>query len=324
MHSRHSGARRGIREPRKDVTMSADGPTASDERNRDEIESVLRDIEAAQQEAARDFRPELSAASHGAAGGGPLLSPKSVRLDRGVFESLLRAILGVLGRWTGDAGSNEAIGEVRLSEECPALLLADAVRGGGALHERAKSHDIEGDVFALAVRYALRPFLEAYANELRREGRFDPESLGAGLAPGERGEEITCSEPQSPGGGGCPVCGAGPFIAEFDEEDGRKRLSCGLCGTKWRFPRLKCPFCGNEDQAKLGYLEVEGLEGYRAYVCDVCRGYMKAVDRRVISPAPSPELADAVTPELDEAALERGYCTRRTSCDTTDAHRTRP
>jgi transcription elongation factor Elf1 len=241
-----------------------------------------------------------------------------------VFERLLRGILGILGRWTGDAGSNEAIGKVRLSEEFPALLLADAVRGGGALHERARAYGVDGDVFALGVRYALRPFLGAYARELRREGRFDPESLGAGLPPRERSDQVTCPETEAPGSGRCPVCGAEPFIAEFDEEDGRKRLSCGLCGTRWRFPRLKCPFCGNEDQAKLGYLEVEGLEGYRAYVCDVCRGYVKAVDRRVISPAPSPELADAVTPELDEAALERGYCTRRTSCDATGAHRTRP
>jgi len=300
--------------------MGPDRPTSSDERRRADIESVLRDIEAAQEEAARGFRPDLLAASagaadrsssvacptdvgtQGAADGGPLLAPESVRLDRDVFERLLRGILGILMRWTGDAGHNEAIGRMHLSEEQPALFLADAIRGGGALHERAKIHDIDGDIFALAVRYALRPFLGACARELKRGGRFDPESLGVG-----------------PAGGRCPVCGAAPFMAELEEEDGRKRLLCGFCGTRWRFPRLKCPFCRSEDQAKLGHLEVEGLEGYRAYVCDACRGYVKAVDRRVVSPAPSPELADALTPELDEAALERGYCTVPTSCDTTDA-----
>ena len=100
-------------------------------------------------------------------------------------------------------------------------------------------------------------------------------------------------------------------MAEFDGEDGRRRLACGLCGTRWRFPRLECPFCRNRNHEKLGFLEVEGpgnvTEGYRVDVCEACGRYIKTLDRRSLVKTVTLELADVLTPELDEAALERGY-----------------
>ena len=99
-------------------------------------------------------------------------------------------------------------------------------------------------------------------------------------------------------------------MGEFDEADGRRRLACGLCGTRWRFPRLECPFCRNRDQKKLGFLAVEspGLApGYRVDVCEKCKRYVKTVDRRTLKKPITLELAEVLTPELDEAAMERGY-----------------
>jgi FdhE protein len=52
---------------------------------------------------------------------------------------------------------------------------------------------------------------------------------------------------------------------------------------------------------------VEDIEGYRVDVCEKCRRYVKTLDRRTrVSPAKL-ELADILTPELDEAAVEKGY-----------------
>ena len=44
------------------------------------------------------------------------------------------------------------------------------------------------------------------------------------------------------------------------------------------YPRLVCPFCGNQEPGSLGYFHVEGEEArYRAATCEVCNGYMKMV-----------------------------------------------
>ena len=277
--------------------MKSVRPTACDEARRAELESVLQSISSAQEDAARGFRPDASTRKVGSSGcpddaaatsppadGAPLLAPESVRVDRDRFAGLLAEVLNILRRWTGDARHNEAIAKIQISDEYRAILVADAIRGGGALQGRGEDHEVDGDVFALAVRYALAPFLSAYARELA--DRFDPEAIL---------------------GGRCPVCGAEPFMAELDREDGRRLLACGLCATRWRAARMKCPFCGSEDQQKLGFLEVEGIEGYRADVCEGCRRYLKTVDRRRVDEPIALDLADALTPELDEAALDRGF-----------------
>lgn len=258
-------------------------PAACDDDRRVEVESVLKDISGAQEEEARGFRPDVSELVGEPRSAFPLLTPEKVRIDWDRFERLLARILDILKKWAGDAAHDEGIAGLPLSEGYRTFLLAEAIRGEGALRERGEEHDVDGDVFAPAVRYAFAPFLKAYAKELDRS--FDEE-------PDLRGR--------------CPVCGAEPFMAEFDSEDGRRLLACGLCGTEWRFARMKCPFCGNEDQRKLGYLEIEDLEGYRAYVCESCKRYVKTVDRRKVIGEIDLETADALTPELDEAATSGG------------------
>lgn len=255
---------------------------------RDEVESVLKKISSAQDEAVRRFKSDLSeltppVCAERLGRGSPLLAAEEVRVDWGRFDRLLADLLKVLEEWTGQRAF-EGGQTLDLSGEDHAALLGRAIQGQGAVERRGGELGAAPDMFALAVRYALAPFMEVYAGALK--DRFAPESCLKGR---------------------CPVCGAEPFMAELDGDDGRRRLACGLCGTQWRFPRLKCPFCENEDQKKLGFLEVDGLDGYRVDVCEACRRYVKTLDRRTINDPLSLELAEALTPELDEAALERGY-----------------
>jgi len=64
--------------------------------------------------------------------------------------------------------------------------------------------------------------------------------------------------------GYCPICGKEPKIGEIrDGEEKKRYLFCNQCGYKWYFDRIKCPFCGNEEQQSLAYFEVEGEERYR-------------------------------------------------------------
>lgn len=108
--------------------------------------------------------------------------------------------------------------------------------------------------------------------------------------------------------GYCPICGKEPKIGEIREgEDGRRYLFCHQCGHKWHFRRIKCPFCGNEEQHSLAYFAVEGEERYRVDVCNKCRRYIKIVDIPKSSEDVNMDVEDIATLHLDMLAYEEGY-----------------
>ncbi len=108
--------------------------------------------------------------------------------------------------------------------------------------------------------------------------------------------------------GYCPLCGSSPDIAYLDE-DGRRLLHCELCGQEWRYPRLKCPFCGNDESDTLGYFTSEEDAGFRVDFCRKCKVYIKTLDKRIVElPAPL-ELENLITLHLDMLAHEQGFKT---------------
>lgn len=107
--------------------------------------------------------------------------------------------------------------------------------------------------------------------------------------------------------GYCPVCGKDPKIGALKEEEGRKFLFCNQCGTEWQFRRIKCPFCGNEEQKNLSYFTVNSDERYRVDVCDACKRYVKIVDLRNSSRDADLDVEDIATLHLDMLANEEGY-----------------
>jgi len=88
----------------------------------------------------------------------------------------------------------------------------------------------------------------------------------------------------------CPSCGGPPRFSRLERDEGRRFLWCDLCNVQWPFRRVTCPFCGNTDQTKLGYLTVEvegegqgeGQDQHRIDVCEVCRCYLRAANERVL------------------------------------------
>jgi FdhE protein len=106
--------------------------------------------------------------------------------------------------------------------------------------------------------------------------------------------------------GYCPLCGSYPDMAYLGEQ-GRRFLHCKLCGYKWHYPRLRCPFCENNEPKELGYFVSEEEEGFRVDFCKKCNRYIKTLDMRVIdSPAPL-ELENLITLHLDMLAHEQGF-----------------
>ncbi len=107
--------------------------------------------------------------------------------------------------------------------------------------------------------------------------------------------------------GYCPLCGREPKISQLKNEEGEKYLFCGQCGIQWRYPRLKCPFCENEDQQTLAFFTVEDEEQHRVDVCNVCNRYIKTIDVRKSNENPNLDVEDIATLHLDMLANEEGY-----------------
>ncbi|MFH1025819.1 MAG: formate dehydrogenase accessory protein FdhE, partial [Nitrospirota bacterium] len=107
--------------------------------------------------------------------------------------------------------------------------------------------------------------------------------------------------------GYCPICGSEPSIAEFKEE-GARFLVCSSCNFEWRFNRLKCPFCENDNHEKLRYFytEKEG-KAYRIDVCEKCKRYIKTIDVAALDVDFIPLLEDIGTLHLDIVAQKEGY-----------------
>jgi FdhE protein len=105
--------------------------------------------------------------------------------------------------------------------------------------------------------------------------------------------------------GDCPTCGALPPLNQLGgpEDQPWRRLACGCCGTRWRFRRSGCPFCGNSALDRLGALEIEGEPRVRIDTCESCRGYLKTYQGEGEEAV---FLADWTTLHLDVLARERG------------------
>jgi len=109
--------------------------------------------------------------------------------------------------------------------------------------------------------------------------------------------------------GNCPICGNQPAMGALVGDGGKRHLYCGACNFVWTFPRLKCPYCGNEDSEQLRALTHDEEAPHYLDACLACERYVKTVDYRkadakrvVLLP-----VEDAATVFLDIMAANEGY-----------------
>ena len=109
----------------------------------------------------------------------------------------------------------------------------------------------------------------------------------------------------------CPTCGSLPAMAQIAGVDPARHrlLSCGCCGTCWRFRRTQCPFCEN-DSHRLSGIQIDGEAGLRIDFCEACRGYLKTYDGHGQEQL---LLADWTSLHLDLLAHRRGLRREATS-----------
>jgi FdhE protein len=219
-------------------------------------------------------------------GGMPLLRGRRIDLDTKAFRQRWLRVCRALEAQQPDgvaAALAEAPGPGPLA---PAEML-DAILAGQpeAVRARAEALGLDAGLTATVLRFTLFPLLVALEAQL------------APLREGAAWEQ-----------GYCPTCGSWPLLGEFRGLDQSRFLRCGLCAAGWEVRRLWCPFCGNRDHERLGFLHGEGEETkYRAAVCDACRGYVKTLSTLSALPPLHLLIADAATLHLDLAAAERGY-----------------
>jgi FdhE protein len=76
----------------------------------------------------------------------------------------------------------------------------------------------------------------------------------------------------------------------------------------WRFKRVVCPFCGNDDSKKLRFFNTEtDGKAYRVDVCEECKKYIKTIDLREVQEEVIPLIDDIGTLHLDIIAEKEGY-----------------
>jgi FdhE protein len=218
-------------------------------------------------------------------GGTPLLRGLRLDLDPKAFRQRWQRVCRALAQQPDGVAVAlaEALGKGRLE---PAEMLAAILAGQPeAVCAKAEALGLDAGLTATVLRFTLFPLF------VTLEAQLAPLREGAAWEQGY-----------------CPTCGSWPLLGEFRGLDQSRFLRCGLCAAGWEVRRLWCPFCGNRDHQRLGFLHSEGAEAkYRAAVCDACRGYVKMLATLSALPPLHLLLADAATLHLDLAAAERGY-----------------
>ncbi len=217
-------------------------------------------------------------------GGLPLVDFSSVNFDltepRDYFLALLEIAEKRSPGETGEMAQKIKDGEINFND-----LIYESFNPP-PLEEEAADEDGEDtfDLVALFIEESLRPALE------RVVGLY-----------GDVVGKLEWLE------GYCPICGREPKIGEIRDEKGTRYLFCNQCGFEWRYQRVKCPFCGNEEQQTLAYFTIEGDDRYRVDVCNECKRYIKIVDFTNTQEKPDLDVEDIATLHLDMLANDEGY-----------------
>ena len=218
--------------------------------------------------------------------GFPLVAKRNLPLDIGSAASLFKRLCKVLSRHKNASGDLKQInGALRRKDlDLVELLKQMAAENREYVSALSKELGIREDLLLFLAGNSIRPVWEAYAKVLREY--VDQERWWRGY---------------------CPICGCLPFIAQLREE-GERFLVCSSCGYEWRFRRLKCPFCENENPKELRYFysETEG-KANRVDVCDKCETYIKAIDIRELPSDFISFVEDAGTLYMDVLAQAEGY-----------------
>jgi hypothetical protein len=102
----------------------------------------------------------------------------------------------------------------------------------------------------------------------------------------------------------CPECGQPPQCGCLHPEGHGSTffLVCSLCAAQWRYPRSRCPACGEE----AAFYSSDRIPHIQTQACERCRRYLHVIDLSR-DPAAIPLLDEVAALALDVWARENGY-----------------
>ncbi len=224
--------------------------------------------------------------------GFPLIDKKEIKLDMDSAATLFKNICRALQRKKDEKIAVEAkkISQALRKKEIDLQELFKKLVEGDKeyLDSISGKTGLNKWLLTFLAESSINPLLEAYAEKLK--GYVDQEIWFKGY---------------------CPICGSQPVIGELRNTEGlegARFLVCSSCSFKWRFKRLACPFCGNEDHKKLRYFNTEADgKGYRVDVCEECKKYIKTIDTGALGEGAILLVEDIATLHLDIIAQKEGY-----------------
>jgi len=167
-------------------------------------------------------------------------------------------------------------------EELLEKTAAEDVEYVSNLADRLK---LKSEILSFLAENTIRPIFETYADALKEH--VDQETWWRSY---------------------CPLCGSKPLVAELVGAERKKFLACSSCGYAWRFKRLKCPFCENEDHKSLRYFFTKDQgRACQVEVCDKCKKYIKTLDTGEIDDEIVPLVEDIGTLYLNMLAKKEGF-----------------
>ena len=106
----------------------------------------------------------------------------------------------------------------------------------------------------------------------------------------------------------CPCCERRPVVSVLRQEyDGARRsLVCSLCHWEWKFRRILCPECREQEFDSLPVYHVESLPHLRIETCESCKSYLLCVDI-TREPQAVPIVDDIAAVPVHLWAREQGY-----------------
>ena len=212
----------------------------------------------------------------------PLLLFEDFRPDWNQVQAVFKQIMA----WSAmDSEVSSKIRDLRSMGSDPGLLreAAEAWYRGLSLKRLPVSQETDFDLLTAVIGATLKPFLSVYSTLLLPEVE----------------QELWRRTY-------CPICGGKPDFSSL-KEGGTRWLLCSRCDGEWLFSRIECPYCGTRDQEALAYFTKEEQPGYRIYVCEECRTYLKGIDSTVSGAEVFLPLERVLTLDLDRRGREKGY-----------------
>ena len=211
--------------------------------------------------------------------GKALFQPEFMPADVSLTRELYMTLAAKTEQCRGEAASGLRYvlsgPESETLEWIRAVLKPDSQR----LESLWEEYGVDPEGFGLLLKLAMRPSLRMLSRKASAELDFSHWSFGH-----------------------CPVCASLPALAALGGQGEKRILYCSLCETSWMFPRLRCPFCENENQGDLSYLYAEGERGLRIDLCQRCGLHLKTVDLQHFPGPVIPVLDTLVTSHLEVAA----------------------